>query len=85
MTASLVTPPMSDPRLAMASGICAPTDPRLRNPTPDVGDLSGRSGGVTGRKVDEGARRELHSRLIAKFDLSTIGNPPDAELVAEIR
>ena len=85
MTASLVTPPMSDPRLAMASGICAPTDPRLRNPTPDVGDLSGRSGGVTGRKVDEGARRELHSRLIANLDLSTIGNRTDAELLAEIR
>lgn len=85
MTASLVTPPMSDPRLAMASGIFAPTDPRPRNPTSDVGDLPGYSGGVTGRKVDEGTRRELHLRLIANLDLSTIGTRTDTELRAEIR
>ncbi len=85
MTASPVTPPMSDPRLSMANGISAPSDPRVRTSAPDGGNLPGNSGAVTGRKVDEGARRELHSRLIASLDLSTIGTRTDAELRAEIR
>ncbi|MFN7767471.1 MAG: CpaF family protein [Planctomycetaceae bacterium] len=76
---------MSDPRLAMANGISAPSDPRVRTSAPDGGNLAGNSGAVTGRKVDEGARRELHSRLIASLDLSTIGTRTDAELRAEIR
>ncbi|MFN6106354.1 MAG: CpaF family protein [Planctomycetaceae bacterium] len=40
---------------------------------------------MPGRKVDEGARRAVHSRRIANLDRSTIGNRTDAELLAEIR
>ncbi|MFN8858472.1 MAG: CpaF family protein, partial [Planctomycetaceae bacterium] len=86
MTASPVTQSMSDPRLAMAAGgIASSADPRLASVPAEKGAEQGGLPGASGRRVDDAARCELHSRLIASLDLSTIGTRTDAELRAEIR
>jgi pilus assembly protein CpaF len=50
-------------------------------------DLAGgqQQGAAATRRLDEAARRELHTRLICGLDLSALGSRSDAELREEIR
>jgi len=68
-----------------AGGVAATADPRLSSVSQERGaDLGGQPANGA-RRVDDAARCELHSRLIASLDLSTIGTRTDSELRSEIR